>query len=348
MLSVLPSGCDAARILLGKRESGARAAAAALDAATTVAWRMREVRALAMTRWELLGERIADAVARRGAAIMGVCNVTPDSFSDGGEHLDLSAAHARVDALVEAGADVVDIGGESTRPGAPPVAAREQIARIAEIVRRAATKAIVSVDTTSPEVARACLSLGAHCVNDVSLLADDGLASAAAEHGAALVLSHARGSQADMAGFGAAPEDGYGADVVEVVASEWEEAARRAEARGVPRAALIMDPGLGFAKTHGQSADLLRSLERLVARVGVPVLVGASRKSFLSLADHRAAPKERLGASVAAALVAVERGATLVRVHDVVETRQALDVARLLSVKPATNREVALAPRQGA
>lgn len=300
-----------------------------------------------MSRWELLGERIADAVARRGAALMGVCNVTPDSFSDGGEHLGLTEAHARVDALLAAGADIVDIGGESTRPGAPPVAPRVQIERIAEVVRRAATKALVSVDTTSAEVARACLELGAHCVNDVSLLGEEGLAGAVAERGAALVLSHARGSQALMAGFGVAPEDGYGDDVVEAVAREWDEAARRAESAGVPRRALIMDPGLGFAKTHLQSAELLRSMRRLVSRVGVPVLVGASRKSFLTLADDRAAPRDRLGASIAAALVAAERGATILRVHDVAETCQALDVARLLATRPSGPASAALGLERG-
>ena len=159
---------------------------------------------------------------------MGVCNVTPDSFSDGGRYLTEEAARARVDELLAEGADVVDVGGESTRPGARPVPAGEQLARVLEVVRYAAGRgACVSVDTTSAEVAAACLEAGACAVNDVSCMRDARLAQAVAEAGAALVLMHARGTQEAMKGFSAYPDDAYG-DVVADVVREWEEAAARA------------------------------------------------------------------------------------------------------------------------
>ena len=179
---------------------------------------------------------------------MGVCNVTPDSFSDGGRYLGAEAARARVDELLAEGADLVDVGGESTRPGAAPVAAKEQLARTLEVVRYAAERgACVSIDTASPEVAAACLDAGACAVNDVSCLRDAELARVAAASGAALVLMHARGTQAEMRGYGAVPDDAYG-DVVDDVLREWGDAAGRATAAGLPREALLMDPGLGFAK----------------------------------------------------------------------------------------------------
>jgi dihydropteroate synthase len=262
--------------------------------------------------------------------LMGVCNVTPDSFSDGGKHFAPGDARARVDALVAEGADVVDIGAESTRPGAVPVSATEQLSRILEVVRYAATRTLVSVDTTSPEVARECLRAGAIAVNDVSCLADDSLADVCAEARATLILMHARGPQANMRGFSKYPASGYD-DVVTDVLAEWTAAAERSMTRGVLRSELVMDPGLGFSKNAEQSAELLRRTSTLVERARVPVLVGASRKSFLRLVDADAAPTERLGASLSAALHAVQAGASLVRVHDVRATRQALDLARLLT-----------------
>jgi dihydropteroate synthase len=270
------------------------------------------------------------ALARRGALVMGVCNVTPDSFSDGGRYFSLQGACERVDALVAEGADVVDVGGESTRPGAVPVDAREQLARVLEVVRYAARVTCVSIDTADPSVAAACLDAGASIVNDVSCLRDDGLARVAGASGAAFVLMHARGTQGEMRGFSRYADDAYG-DVVADVTSEWRAAADRAQRAGLARDALVMDPGLGFAKNARHSAELLRRLDEVVRAVGVPVLVGASRKSFLTLADAGAAPTERIGASIAAALVAVDRGAAIVRVHDVRATCQAIDTARLLA-----------------
>ena len=279
-------------------------------------------------RSEAFRRVIERARAARGVALMGVCNVTPDSFSDGGRHFDARAARDRVDELLAEGADVVDVGGESTRPGAPAVPAAEQIARVLEVVRHAVRRgACVSLDTTSAQVAAACLDAGACAVNDVSCLRDEALAGVVAASGAALVLMHARGTQEQMRGFSQYPDAAYD-DVVRDVLGEWERAAGRAVAAGVPRTALLMDPGLGFAKNARHSAELLARASELVRAVDVPVLVGASRKSFLAAAvDEAASPSERIGASIAAALHAVRAGVAVLRVHDVRATRQAIDLA---------------------
>ena len=281
---------------------------------------------------------VRGAVARRGAALMGVCNVTPDSFSDGGRYFPADAAKEHVDALLAHGADILDIGGESTRPGSTPVPAKEQLARILPVITYAASKgACISVDTMSPEVAAAALDVGAHVVNDVSLLRDEDLARVVAGSGAALVLSHARGTQEAMP-RGGWPLSLYG-DVVADVLADWERAAARAEELGVARSQLVMDPGLGFGKAPRHSFELLRRTRWLVeAMKDVPVLVGASRKGFLSLIEPNAnkangastAAVDRDGASIAAALHAVREGARIVRVHDVRGTRQALDLENAL------------------
>jgi dihydropteroate synthase len=268
--------------------------------------------------------------ARRGVALMGVCNVTPDSFSDGGRYLEPQAAVARVDALLAEGADIVDIGGESTRPGAQPVPAQEQIARVFEVLRYAVSRgACVSIDTASPEVAEACLDAGACAVNDASCLRDESLARVVARGKAGLVLMHARGNQEKMRGFGQYPDEGYG-DVVRDVLGEWEAAAERARVEGVTRDALVMDPGLGFAKNARQSLTLLARIGDLVRSLDVPVAVGASSKSFLTVVDEGALPGQRLGASIAAAMGAARAGASILRVHDVRATRQAIDLSRRL------------------
>lgn len=265
----------------------------------------------------------------RGVALMGICNTTPDSFSDGGLYREPAAARARVDELVAEGADVVDIGGESTRPGAAPVAAAEQIRRVLDAVRYAASRGVcVSIDTANAEVAEACLDVGASAVNDVSCLREDALAKVVAARGAALLLMHARGTQQKMRGFSQYPDSGYG-NVVRDVLDEWRLAAERACASGVARGALVMDPGLGFAKNAQQSAELLARIGEIVGALDVPVAVGASRKSFLTLVDD-AAPTDRLGASIAAALHAARAGVALLRVHDVRATRQAVDLWRHL------------------
>jgi dihydropteroate synthase len=270
------------------------------------------------------------ARATRGVALMGVCNVTPDSFSDGGRYYAPEAARARVDELLAEGADLVDIGGESTRPGALAVPPEEQMERVIGAVRHAVSRgACVSIDTASPEVASSALDAGACAVNDASCLRAPGIAAVVASAGAALVLMHTRGTPAQMAGFSRYPDGGY-ADVVGDVCVEWEAAAAEARSKGVPREALVMDPGLGFAKNARQSLELMARLREVVERVGVPVAVGASRKSFLTAIDPGAAPMDRLGASIAAALHATRQGAAILRAHDMRATRQAIDLARKL------------------
>ena len=284
-------------------------------------------------RRERFREVLEGARAHRGVALMGICNVTPDSFSDGGRYFSPEDARGRVRELLGEGADFIDVGGESTRPGSTAVSAAEQLVRVLETVRFAVEAgACVSIDTASPEVAAACLDAGACAVNDVSCLRDEALASACASHGAALVLMHSRESMTErrIREFSAYPDDGYG-DVVKDVVAEWTAAAARAVARGVPRDALVMDPGLGFAKNARQSTALLAATGTIAAAVGVPVCVGASRKSFLAAADRDAKPAERIGASIAAALFAARHGAAILRVHDVRATRQAIDLERALA-----------------
>jgi dihydropteroate synthase len=270
------------------------------------------------------------AVDDRGVLLLGVCNVTPDSFSDGGEHLSLRDACARVDALIDEGADMVDVGGESSRPGAAPVAPAEQLARVLEVVRHAGRRVPTSIDTTSAAVADACLQAGACAVNDVSCGRSPELLATTAKHRAAYFLMHSRGTQQQMAGFSTYPDDGYG-DVLIDVLGEWSEAAAAAREAGVPANGIVMDPGLGFAKNARQSAELLRRTRELVAASPSPVLIGASRKSFLRQWAGSAEPKERLGASIAAAVYAAQAGAKMLRVHDVRATRHALVTFRGLS-----------------
>jgi len=267
---------------------------------------------------------------RLGAAIMGVCNVTPDSFSDGGQYAQRDRACARVDELIHEGADIIDIGGESTRPGAPSVPAREQLERVLDVVRYAAEKAVVSIDTTSPEVAAACLDAGAVAVNDVSCLRDRELARVAGGSRAALVISHGRAPQETMKRFGGVAEGAY-ADVVTDVLGELSSAASIALELGVKKEEILCDPGLGFSKSSRHSMTLLRKMNEFVLRCEYPVLVGASRKSFLTLIDKDAAPSERMGASIMAAVHAVAAGASVVRVHDVRATAQALRLGHVLS-----------------
>jgi dihydropteroate synthase len=266
---------------------------------------------------------------RERVVLMGVLNCTPDSFSDGGLFGDEAAAVSRAAALVAAGAAVIDVGAESTRPGAASVSARDQIARLGGIVRKiAATGALVSIDTTLPEVAEYALDQGAVVVNTVSLEPAAELGAVAARRGAALVLMHSRGAMSAMKGFSVYADDAY-RDVVSDVGREWSEAAGRAIAAGLPRESLVLDPGLGFAKNAKQSIAICARLDELCA-LGFPVLVGPSRKSFLariaSPEGPLAPPNERLGGTVAAVLACVARGAAAARVHDVAAVAQAIAV----------------------
>jgi dihydropteroate synthase len=255
---------------------------------------------------------------------MGVLNLTPDSFYDGGRYLDVDAARARAEELVSAGADILDLGAESSRPGAADVGDEEQLARLAPALEAALSlEAVVSVDTTSPGVAKAVLARGAQLINDVSCLREPDLARVVAEHDAWLALTHVRGPMSTMSGFSAWPDDDY-PDIVEDVSREWDLARQKAMTLGVKAHQIIFDPGLGFSKNARHSYALLRHL-RSFRRLGVPILVGPGRKSFISAVDT-SAPEERLGGTIAASLAASLQGADALRVHDVFEVRQALRV----------------------
>ncbi len=257
---------------------------------------------------------------------MGIVNTTPDSFSDGGAYNDARRAAERIDTLLAQGADIIDIGAESTRPGAPAVSADEQIARARPALEHALSRgAWTSIDTTSAEVASFALGAGAHVVNDVSCLADPTLARLASEHDAVLLLMHSRGSMTDMPSFSAYPRDAYG-DVVREIAGEWSAARERALGMGLAARDIWFDPGLGFHKNAEQSAEILRRFEEF-SDLGALSVVGPSNKSFIGALDQSSV-NERLGGTIAACLRAVRAGASILRVHDVKTVRQALLAAR--------------------
>jgi dihydropteroate synthase len=258
-----------------------------------------------------------------GAAfeLMGVVNVTPDSFSDGGLHLDPEAAVAHGLALREQGADILDVGGESTRPGAEAVgeaAERERVVPVVEAL--AAAGARVSVDTSKAAVARAALSAGAGYVNDVTALADPAMAEVVASGGATCCLMHMLGTPRTM------QRDPRYEDVVSDVKSFLEERLRFAVGEGIPEERLHLDPGIGFGKTTEHNLELLRRLDELLA-LGRPLVIGTSRKSFLGRLTGREDPRERLPGTIATSVLALERGASIFRVHDVPAVRDALVVA---------------------
>jgi dihydropteroate synthase len=252
---------------------------------------------------------------------MGILNVTPDSFSDGASE---EAAAPRALAMLEAGADIIDVGGESTRPGAEPVSEGEEIARIVPVIAalRAAAKATISIDTMKPGVALAAMSAGANIWNDVFALQAPGALETAASLHKPVVLMHMQGEPRTMQA-----EPRYDDVVAEVIAFLRARVVA-AEAKGVTD--IWVDPGIGFGKTLAHNLALLNAVARIKSEVGRPVLIGASRKRFIAAIDERAqnAAKDRLGGSVAAALLAAQQGADMVRVHDVAETVQALKLWR--------------------
>ncbi len=260
---------------------------------------------------------------------MGVLNVTPDSFSDGGLHKDgVRAGHL----LLEEGADILDIGGESTRPGAAPVDPAEEQRRVLPVVAALARHgARISVDTRNAATMRAALDLGAWMINDVSALSHDPASlPLIAQRDCPVVLMHMRGTPATM--MGRAQYD----DVAGEVVAELGQAVARAEAAGVRRARIVLDPGLGFAKTPDQSLAVLLAMERL-AGLGLPLLIGASRKGFVGVYGGEPDPARRMPGSVAVALFAAMNGASILRVHDVAATVQALRVWRALGMWEGKN-----------
>ncbi len=255
--------------------------------------------------------------------VMGIVNVTPDSFSDGGEHFGVAAAVKHADRLAADGADILDIGGESVRPGAAPVAAAEERQRVLPVVEAlaaAGTGPALSIDTRHAEVMEAALAAGATIVNDITALSGDGRSLEVAAAGAdAVVLMHMRGEPATMnvdPAYGNAPLDIY---------DYLEDRVEACVAAGIGRGRLIVDPGIGFGKKATHNLAILASLT-LYHGIGCPILLGISRKGLAGEEDRERPPKERLPGSLAAALAALDQGVHILRVHDVAETRQALAV----------------------
>lgn len=257
---------------------------------------------------------------------MGILNVTPDSFSDGGRHLEPDVAAAAAREMVAAGAAIVDVGGESTRPGSGPVPLDEELRRVVPVLERLGGEVAVSIDTAKAEVARRALALGAELVNDVTALrGDPELAGVVADAGAYLCLMHMQGEPRTM------QSDPRYEDVAAEVAAFLEERLGVAVAAGVAEERVCLDPGIGFGKTVAQNLELVRRLDVLL-ELGRPVLIGLSRKSTLGrvLGDPEATTSSA-AASVGAAVAAFERGATIFRVHDVREHVEALAAAAAVS-----------------
>jgi dihydropteroate synthase len=256
--------------------------------------------------------------------LMGIVNVTPDSFSDGGSFLDVDAAIAHASALVAEGAQILDVGGESTRPGAEPVPAHEELRRVAPVLERLAdedTGAQISIDTSKALVARAALAAGASLVNDVSALrADRQMAQVVADSGAECCLVHMLDEP------GAERREPRYEDVVDEVKSFLEERLTFAVREGIDESRVLLDPGIGFGKKVDHNLELLRRLHELVA-LGRPVVVGTSRKSFLGRIAGDSAGSRRLAGTLATNVLALERGASVFRVHEVAPAREALVVA---------------------
>jgi dihydropteroate synthase len=260
--------------------------------------------------------------------ILGVVNLTPDSFSDGGNLRTVDDARRLIDSFVAGGVDVIDIGGESTRPqGATAVVVDEELRRvlpIIEVVRRDHPAVPISVDTVKARVAYEALMAGASIVNDVSAFRlDPAMARTCAMHGAGVVLMHSRGDVADMATLAHAE---YGDDVVGEVVNELDARLGCATRAGIARHHIVIDPGIGFSKRAEHSLAMLGQLQRF-ASLGAPILVGVSRKRFIGEITGVAVPAERVAGSIGANVAALARGARLFRVHDVKAHREALDVA---------------------
>ena len=270
--------------------------------------------------------------------VMGIVNVTPDSFSDGGAHDTTDAAVAHALRLVEEGADVLDIGGESTRPGAAEVEVEEELRRVVPVIERLAAQVAVpiSIDTSKPEVMRAAVQAGAGMINDVYGLRREGALDAAAALGVPVVLMHMQGEPRSMQ---AAPQ--YD-DVVGEVHRFLAERIFAAEMAGIAKQRIVVDPGFGFGKDTAHNLQLLAQFERFV-ELGVPVLAGLSRKRSIGELTGRDVPADRVAGSVAAHLIAAQRGAAIVRVHDVAATVDALKVWNAVAAVP-TPRKTAATP----
>ncbi len=269
--------------------------------------------------WKIRGEKLS----LERVLVMGIVNVTPDSFSDGGSCLETEKAVQRALELERGGADILDLGAESTRPGAPAVPEAEELRRLLPVLEalRGKIRIPVSIDTTKAEVAAACLEKGAHIINDVSGLEVSGekMAAVISRYGAGLVLMHRRGNPGTMQSLAV-----YG-DAVPEILEELRASAERAEGWGIERSQIVLDPGLGFAKNAEHNFEILNHFEKFRS-LGFPVLAGPSRKSFLGTLTGRE-PKERDWATAAAVTAAVLKGANIVRVHEAAAMKDVVLVA---------------------
>ena len=265
--------------------------------------------------------------------IMGILNFTPDSFSDGGQFFTLDGALAHAEQMISEGADIIDVGGESTRPGGEPVSAEEEIKRVVPVIESLVDRfdVPISVDTTKSEVARAALDAGAAIVNDISALRFDFyVADAAARAGAGLVLMHSRGTPATMHRLPPV------ADIMEEVTHSLRASVNMAERRGVKRESIVIDPGIGFGKSQEQNLELIAKLDQLIAAFpDYPLLIGTSRKSFIGriLADSTGTPAPsdaRLHGTMATITASILHGAHIVRVHDVKAAAETIRVTESL------------------
>ncbi len=273
-----------------------------------------------------------DRIPHDRPAIMGIVNVTPDSFSDGGKYCSIDTAVRHAEELLTNGADIVDIGGESSRPGAEPVSADEEMRRILPVItilRNNNPTAVISVDTAKPEVARAALDAGADIVNDITALCAPKMREVAAAFKAPVVLMHMQGSPRTM------QENPRYEDVLAEINLFLGAAAERAMADGVPRERIIIDPGFGFGKTFMHNLTILRHLEALSIH-RFPILVGLSRKSFVGTATERKVPEERAVGTIAAHTIALTKGAAILRVHDVAAARETIALCRAVREAPCS------------
>ena len=267
--------------------------------------------------------------------IMGVLNVTPDSFSDGGQFFSFDQAIAQAERMINEGADIIDIGGESTRPGSEFVSEEEELRRVIPVIERLAVKGSVpiSIDTTKSSVARAALQAGVEIINDISgLRFDPAIADVAAETHAGLVLMHSRGTPKDMQQLPPV------ADIMSEVVNGLSESVAIAERHGVARAAIVIDPGIGFGKTVAQNCELIAKLDRIAHSFpDLPIMVGTSRKSFIGKLLDGAPADQRLYGTIASVVASVLQGAHIIRVHDVRAGTDAMRVAEAIRIaKPAT------------
>jgi dihydropteroate synthase len=268
----------------------------------------------------------------RRPLVMGVLNVTPDSFSDGGRFASADAAVEHAEEMVEAGADLIDVGGESTRPGSQPVPEGEQVVRVVPVIGRIASLPVtISIDTTRSAAAAAALDAGAAVVNDISAGRDDaGMLSLVARRGVPVVLMHMRGTPATM------QDNPSYRDVMEEVVEELRERMRAAVTAGVDAANILLDPGIGFGKTMAHNLELLRRQRELLS-LGRPVVIGASRKGFIGRITGESEPSQRLFGTAACVAWSLAQGASIVRVHDVRPMKQVVEMIRAIVTTDATH-----------